>query len=145
MAASYLFSKDVGVYVDTSLTDTPDWKFVTCTTNKSLDLAIASIEKNNDCTGDFSGQLPSTVSWTMAIEGDANMTPDAGEVSAADLFTIAKSRAIKKWKFENGDSSYVRYGLAFLSGYSEAIATPEYLTFSGTLTGDGEIFDAIPS
>lgn len=145
MAAEYLFSKDVGVYVDMSDTLTPDWKFVTCTTSKSLDLAIASIEKNNDCTGDFVGNLPSTVSWTMAIEGDANMTPSAGEISAAELFTIATSREIRGWKFENGTSTYIRYGQAFLSSYSESIATPEYMTFSGSLTGDGQIYDAIPS
>lgn len=145
MAESYLFSKDVGVYVDMSATATPDWKFVTCTTSKSLDLAIASIEKNNDCTGDYVGNLPSTISWTMAIEGDANMTPAAGEVSAADLFTIATSRDIKGWKFVNGTSTYIRYGQAFLSSYSESIATPEYMTFSGTLTGDGQIYDSVPS
>lgn len=145
MAAEYQFSKDVGVYVDMSETGTPDWKYVTCTTSKSLDLAIASIEKNNDCTGDFTGQLPSTISWTMAVEGDANFNPEAEEISAAELFNIATSKEIRGWKFENGTSSYIRYGRAFLSSYSEAISTPDYMTFSGTLTGDGEIYDSIPS
>ena len=145
MAAEYLYSKDVGVYVDMSDTSVPDWKYVTCTTSKSLDLSVASIEKNNDCTGDFTGQLPSNISWTMAIDGDANFNPESEEISAAELFTVAKSRAIRNWKFESGDSSYVRYGRAFLSSYSESLSTPEYMSFSASLTGDGEIFDAIPS
>lgn len=145
MAAEYLFSKDVGVFFDMSATDTPDWKLVTCTTSKTVDMAIGTIEKNNDCTGDFVGNLPSTISWSFAIDGDANINPAVGEISYAELFEIAKSRAIKKIKLENGDSSYIRYGLAFISSYSESIATPEYMTFSATLTGDGELFDSIPS
>lgn len=146
MAAEYLFSKDVAVFVNMSDTETPDWKLVTCTTSKTVDLAIASIEKNNDCSGDFVGQLPSTVSWSFAIEGDANINPtDPEEISYAELFTIAKSRELRFWKLEKADDSYVRYGRGFLSSYSESIATPEYMTFSATLTGDGEIFDAIPS
>lgn len=146
MAAEYLFSKDVAVYVDMSDTVTPDWKLVTCTTSKTVDLAIGSIERNNDCTGDYVGNQPSTVSWSFAIEGDANLNPTAPEeISYAELFSIARNREVRDWKLENGDSSYVRYGEAFLSSYSESIATPEYMTFSATLTGNGEIFDAIPS
>lgn len=146
MAESYLFSKDVGVYVDMSDTETPDWRLVTCTTSKTVDLAIASIEKNNDCTGNFVGSQPSTVSWSFAIEGDANVTPtDPVEISYAELFSIAVNREVRNWKLENGDSSYVRYGEAFLSSYSESIATPEYMTFSATLTGNGQLYDAIPS
>lgn len=143
--AEYLFSKDVGIYLDVSLTTTPDWKLVTCTTSKALDIAVASIEKNNDCTGNFVDQLPSTVSWSMPIEGDANVNPAAGEVSAAELFDVAVSRAIKKWKFENGDSSYVRYGEGFLSAYNETLSTPDYLTFSATITGSGDILSAEPT
>ncbi len=145
MAAEYLFSKDVGVYANMGTEETPDWKFVTCTTSKTLDLAIETIERNNDCTGDFVANLPSTVSWSMAIEGDANMNPEASEISAAELFQIASDREVRFWKFESGDSSYIRYGKAFISSYSEPNTTPEYLTFSATLTGDGEIFDSIPS
>ena len=146
MAAEYLFSKDVAVFVDMSDTQIPDWRLVTCTTSKTVDLAIASIEKNNDCSGDFVGQLPSTVSWSFAIEGDANINPTAPEeISYAELFTIATQRELRNWKLEKADDSYVRYGRGFLSSYSESIATPEYMTFSATLTGDGQIYDAIPS
>lgn len=146
MAAEYLFSKDVAVFVDMSDTGTPDWKLVTCTTSKTVDLAIASIEKNNDCSGDYVGQLPSTVSWSFAIEGDANINPTAPEeISYAELFTIATQREMRNWKLEKADDSYVRYGRGFLSSYSESIATPEYMTFSATLTGDGQIYDSIPS
>lgn len=146
MAAEYLFSKDVSVWVDMSETETPDWKLVTCTTSKTVDLAIASIEKNNDCTGNYVGQLPSTVSWSFAIEGDANLNPTAPEeISYAELFSIASLREIRNWKLENGDSTYVRYGEGFLSSYSESIATPEYMTFSATLTGNGQLYDSIPS
>jgi hypothetical protein len=145
MAAEYLFSKDVGVYVDMSDNDTPDWKLVTCTTSKSLDIAIASIEKNNDCTGNYVGQLPSTISWSLPIEGDANVNPSAGEISAEELFVIATSRELRDWKLENGDSSYIRYGNGFISSYNEGISTPEYLTFSATITGNGEILNNIPS
>lgn len=145
MAASYIFGKLIGVYVDMSDTDTPDYKLVTCTTQKSFDLSVDTVDLNNDCTGDFSGALPTTVSWTMGIEGDANFNPELNEISAAELFAIAKGREIRDWKFENAESTYVRYGRAFLTGYSESATSTEYLTFSATLNGVGEIFDAVPS
>lgn len=145
MAASYIFGKLIGVYVDMSDTATPDFKLVTCTTQKSFDLSVDTVDLNNDCTGVFSGALPTTASWTMGVEGDANFNPELSEISAEELFTIAKEREIRNWKFENADSSYVRFGQAFLTGYSESATSTEYLTFSATLNGVGEIYSSIPS
>lgn len=146
MAETPLFSKDIAVFVNMSDTETPDWRLVTCTKSKTVDLAIGSIERNNDCSGDFVGNLPSTVSWSFAVEGDANLTPtDPIEISHEELFEMAKNREVRYWKLETGDSSYVRYGQAFLSSYSESITTPEYVSWSASLTGNGEVYSSIPS
>ena len=145
MAENYLFSKTVGVFVDMSDSESPNWELVTCTTSKSLEISVDGVDLNNDCTGDFSGALPSTVSWSMSIEGDADIDPSNGAISAAALFGIATNREIRNWKLESQDGNYIRYGRGFLSSYSESLTTPEYLSFSATLNGVGELFDAIPS
>lgn len=143
--ANEIYSKDLGVYVDVSETETPTWRLAVCTTTKSLSISTGSTELNNDCSGNFSRNLPSTVSWTMAFEGDTNSAPGVNEVSTNDLFSIATSREVRKWKIESGDLTYVRYGEAFISQMDEAASAPDYQTFSITLTGSGEILDSEPS
>lgn len=143
--ANELFSKDIGVYVDTSATATPVWKLAVCTSSKSLSISVGATEINNDCTGDFVRNLPSTASWSMSFEGDVNTAPGAAEVSAADLFEFTVSRAEKKFKFESLDESYVRYGDGFISQFDETATAPEYQTFSVSITGSGPISDAEPT
>jgi hypothetical protein len=143
--ANEIFSKSLGVYIDTSLTSTPAWKLAVCTSSKSLSVSVASTEINNDCTGDFVRNLPSTISWTMSFEGDVNKTPGANEISAEGIFDIVITRATKKFKIESLDSSYIRYGQGFISQFDETATAPEYQTYSVTITGSGPIDDAIPS
>jgi hypothetical protein len=143
--ANELFSKDIGVYVDTSATSTPAWKLAVCTSSKSLSISVGATEINNDCTGDFVRNLPSTASWSMSFEGDVNTNPGASEVSAEDIFGEGSSRDVKKFKFESLDSSYIRYGEGFISQFDETATAPEYQTFSVSITGSGPIDDAIPS
>ena len=143
--ANEIFSKSLGVYIDTSLTSTPAWKLAVCTSSKSLSVSVAYTEINNDCTGDFVRNLPSTISWTMSFEGDVNKTPGVNEISAEGIFDIVITRATKKFKIESLDSSYIRYGQGFISQFDETATAPEYQTYSVTITGSGPIDDAIPS
>jgi len=143
--ANELFSKDIGVYVDVSATATPSWKLAVCTSSKSLSISVGATEINNDCTGDFVRNLPSTASWTMSFEGDVNTDPGASEVSASDIFGYTIDRAEKKFKFESLDETYVRYGEGFISQFDETATAPEYQTFSVTITGSGPISDVEPT
>lgn len=143
--ANELFSKDIGVYVDVSATSTPSWKLAVCTSSKSLSISVGATEINNDCTGDFVRNLPSTASWTMSFEGDVNTDPGASEVSASDIFGYTVDRAEKKFKFESLDETYVRYGEGFISQFDETATAPEYQTFSVTITGSGPISDVEPT
>lgn len=142
--ANELFSKDIGVYVDTSTTATPVWKLAVCTSSKSLSISVGSTEINNDCTGDFVRNLPSTASWTMSFEGDVNTAPGGAEISAEGLFDITIAREVKKFKFESEDDSYIRYGLGFISQFDETATAPEYQTYSISITGSGPIDDVLP-
>jgi hypothetical protein len=141
--ANELFSKDIGVYVDTSATSTPAWKLAVCTSSKSLSISVGATEINNDCTGDFVENLPSTASWTMSFEGDVNTDPGVNEVSASDIFGYVVARDVKKFKFATADNSYLRYGEGFISQFDETATAPEYQTFSVTITGSGPIADTI--
>jgi hypothetical protein len=143
--ANELFSKDIGVYIDISATSTPSWKLAVCTSSKSLSISVGSTEINNDCTGDFVRNLPSTASWTMSFEGDVNTNPGVNEVSAEDIFGYTIARATRKFKFESLDASYIRYGEGFISQFDETATAPEYQTYSVTITGSGPIDDAVTS
>jgi hypothetical protein len=143
--ANELFSKDIGVYIDISATSTPSWKLAVCTSSKSLSISVGSTEINNDCTGDFVRNLPSTASWTMSFEGDVNTNPGASEVSAEDIFGYTISRSTRKFKFQSLDSSYIRYGEGFISQFDETATAPEYQTYSVSITGSGPIDDALPT
>ena len=140
-----LFSKNIGVYIDSSLTSTPSWKLAVCTSSKSLSISVGATEINNDCTGDFVQNLPSTASWTMSFEGDVNTSPGASEISAEGIFDIVIARTTKKFKFQSLDNSYIRYGQGFISQFDETATAPEYQTYSVTITGSGPIDDAIPT
>ncbi len=143
--ANELFSKDIGVYIDSSATSTPNWKLAVCTSSKSLSISVGATEINNDCTGDFVQNLPSTASWTMSFEGDVNTNPGASEISAEGIFDIVIARTTKKFKFQSLDNSYIRYGQGFISQFDETATAPEYQTYSVTITGSGPIDDAIPT
>ena len=143
--ANELFSKDIGVYIDISATSTPSWKLAVCTSSKSLSISVGSTEINNDCTGDFVRNLPSTASWTMSFEGDVNTAPGANEISSEGIFDIVIARETKKFKFESLDASYIRYGQGFISQFDETATAPEYQTYSVTITGSGAIDDAVPA
>jgi hypothetical protein len=143
--ANELFSKDIGVYIDISATSTPSWKLAVCTSSKSLSISVGSTEINNDCTGDFVRNLPSTASWTMSFEGDVNTSPGANEISSEGIFDIVIARSTKKFKFESLDASYIRYGQGFISQFDETATAPEYQTYSVTITGSGAIDDAVPA
>jgi hypothetical protein len=143
--ANELFSKNIGVYIDSSLTSTPSWKLAVCTSSKSLSISVGATEINNDCTGDFVQNLPSTASWTMSFEGDVNTAPGGSEISAEGIFDIVVARTTKKFKFQSLDNSYIRYGQGFISQFDETATAPEYQTYSVTITGSGPIDDAIPS
>jgi hypothetical protein len=143
--ANELFSKDIGVYIDISATSTPSWKLAVCTSSKSLSISVGSTEINNDCTGDFVRNLPSTASWTMSFEGDVNTNPGVNEVSAEDIFGYTIARATRKFKFESLDASYIRYGEGFISQFDETATAPEYQTYSVTITGSGPIDDTVTS
>jgi hypothetical protein len=143
--ANELFSKDIGVYIDISATSTPSWKLAVCTSSKSLSISVGSTEINNDCTGDFVRNLPSTASWTMSFEGDVNTNPGGSEVSAEDIFGYTIARSTRKFKFQSLDSSYIRYGEGFISQFDETATAPEYQTYSVSITGSGPIDDALPT
>lgn len=144
-ANNNIFSKDIGVYVDTSLTAVPSWKLAVCTTSKSLSVSVGSVAINNDCTGDAEVQLPSTYSWTMSFEGDVNTAPGVSELSAEQILGFTLARTVRKFKFESLDSTYVRYGLAMISQFDETASAPEYQTFSVSLLGSGDLLLAVPS
>jgi hypothetical protein len=143
--ANELFSKDIGVYIDSSATSTPNWKLAVCTSSKSLSISVGATEINNDCTGDFVRNLPSTASWTMSFEGDVNTVPGASEISSEGIFDIVIARTTKKFKFQSLDNSYIRYGEGFISQFDETATAPEYQTYSVSITGSGPIDDAIPT
>lgn len=138
------FSKDIGVYYSPTIV-APDWKRVICTNDKSLNFSVDNVEINNDCTGNYLRNLPSTVSWTMDVSGDASTSPTASEMSIEEIFDIATSRTVGYWKFETLDGTYYREGEGYISDYTEGATTPEYQTFDFTITSSGALSNVVPT
>lgn len=143
--ANELFSKDIGVYIDISTTASPTWRLAICTTSKALSVSVGSVSINNDCTGGVEVQLPSTYTWQMSFEGDVNTNPGASELSAEEILSFTLQRTVRKFKFESADDTYQRYGLGYISQFDETATTPEYQTFSVTVTGSGALALSVPS
>jgi hypothetical protein len=145
--ANELFSKSIGVYVNTAASGSPAaWKLAVCTSSKSLSVSVATTEINNDCTGGFVQNLPSTASWTMSFEGDVSTAPGVNEISAEGLFDMVILREEKQFKFATANNTtYLRYGKGIITQFDETATTPDYQTFSVTITGTGPIDDAEPA
>ena len=144
--ANERFSKDFGIYVDVSLTNTPSWKLAICTKSITVNTTVGSVTINNNCTGNAENLLPSTVVNTIDFDGDTNSSPGVNEVSSDQLFTMAQNRVVSKWKIQTLDNTYVRYAAAaFIGTFTETASVPQYQTFSTSLNISGPLLTAVPS
>lgn len=133
--ANEVYSKEVAVEVDMGYPSAADWKLAVCTTSKSLSDTTNTVTVNSDCEGTFVRQLPTDEQWTMSFEGYVNSNPGVDELSSNELIAVKKSRAVRPFRFRNGDDSYYREGIGFISQLDETGSVGEYLTFSITVTG----------
>jgi hypothetical protein len=110
-----------------------------------MNLTVDNVEINNDCTGNFVRNLPSTASWSFDVSGDANTDPGSDEMSIEAIFDLARNRTVGWWKFESLDETYLRIGEGYISDYTEGATTPEYQTFDLTISVSNELDSSVPS
>lgn len=114
-----------------------DYDTIVCLTSNSFSSDTNVIDGNSKCGSD---QSPGTQSETIDFEGQQYINPDAGTVSAADLYTLKKNQTTFGWKIFEEPSragSITKEGQGFLSSYSEDAGVDDYATFSGTITIKG--------
>lgn len=130
-----IYSKEVGVYIDMSATETPDWKLAVCLTSKGLSKTTNTTTINTDCEPDFVRQLPTDSQWSASFEGLINSNPTVDEVSVEALNLMQDNREVRKFKFESIDGLYYREGLGFISQLDENGTAGEYFNYSVAITG----------
>lgn len=111
------------------------YDMIICLTSNGLTISTDTINSSSKCgTSSSSGTSTNNVTF----EGNYMIAPDAGRISAAGLFTLAKNKTDFSWKMGpatpiSGDVVYNSIG--FISALS--ITYPEGVaTFSGTISSD---------
>lgn len=140
---AYVDSKDVLISVDLGTEGDPDWRKVACSTSDGLDMETDSVSISTKCNGGFATPHPGDLSWSFSNSSyvDKDKQGDAGFLDHDDLFDIWKDKEIRNWKIESldNDFTYIRIGEGFISSLGDSADQGDYLQFSLTVTGVGEL------
>jgi TP901-1 family phage major tail protein len=145
MAERFENGKDYLLFIKDG-TPTPAWLTLACLSTNGFEGSRDSIDTSSKCTGNWNTSIAGNASWTMSGDGNAigsDLLPS--EASFAKLFELYKSGATFPVKIAKVGGTYVRYGEAYISSYSETQANNEAFTFSVTLQGVGEPLSAEPA
>ena len=133
MAQREVQGKDVLLFIDPAGGTTYDT--IVCLTSNGLTLATNTINSSSKCGTSSS---PGTSTFDVPFEGNYMLDPDSGNISGADLFTLAKNKTNFSWKMGPAIpviDDIVYTGTGFLSGLT--ISYPDGVaTFSGTISCD---------
>lgn len=141
MADRFENGKDYLLFIKPEAT----WLTVACITTNGFEGTTDTIDGSSKCSDGWSGGAAGNKSWTMNADGnaiDAGLLPS--EASFKALFDLWKSGETVPIKIAKVGSTYVRYGEAYISSYSETQGNNEPFTFSATFQGVGEPGDAEP-
>lgn len=151
MADNFVNGTDYLLYIDTTTAlDAPladvdfpgDFKLAACLDDNGFDGSTDQIDTSSKCSGMFKSSLAGQIGWTMS----ANIKwikPGVGDtrLSNNDLFALWKAQT-RFWVAQfDTDEITVRFGVAYISSFSEASANNAVATASITLQGVGEIYD----
>jgi hypothetical protein len=117
------------------------WKTLACLTEKSFNGDTNSVSIVTDCNDGYENTLPGKKTWNMSFSGYANADPGANEGSYETTYDLWDERTVTEFRIRNNDNSYYREGKAWISNVSETTSAGDYLQFSGTITGNGAVYN----
>lgn len=118
------------------------FELVACLTDNSFEGTRDAIDTTSKCSGLFKDSMPGEIGWTFSGNGNA-ISIESGDdrLSHNALFQLWKN-GTTFWVAQFDDElESVRYGLAYITSFSEANPNNAAKTFSITLQGKGEVYD----
>jgi len=131
------------------------WKPVACLTSNGISESWDFAETVTKCDPGVTRRKPTTYSYEIPFEGVFTDTSGAGgdtaKASWETIKTIARAKTLTEYQIAllktdgteepNFDA---QYGTAYFSALDITGAEGEFITFSGTLLGDGDITEVDP-
>lgn len=112
---------------------------VGCLTSQSLSETIDFIQTCKRTEKGAISQLPQLYGYSIPFE--AVMAIGSSNLSYEDLKTIMRNRTRVDWSIINLDINEGDAGQAFIENLQLSANTQDFIKFTGTLTGYGEIVD----
>lgn len=131
------------------------WKPVACLTSNGISESWDFAETVTKCDPGVTRRKPTTYSYEIPFEGVFTDTSGAGgdtaKASWDTLKTLARAKTLTEYQIallrEDGTEEpnfAAQFGSAYFSALEITGAEGEFITFSGTLLGDGDITETDP-
>jgi hypothetical protein len=131
------------------------WKPVACLTSNGISESWDFAETVTKCDPGMTRRKPTTYSYEIPFEGVFTDTSGAGgdtaKASWDTIKGIARAKTLAEYQIallrDNGteDPNFAaQFGTAYFSALDITGAEGEFITFSGTLLGDGDITEVDP-
>jgi hypothetical protein len=131
------------------------WKPVACLTSNGISESWDFAETVTKCDPGVTRRKPTTYSYEIPFEGVFTDTSGAGgdtaKASWDTIKNLARAKALTEYQIallkENGTEEPnfdPQYGAAYFSALEITGAEGEFITFTGTMLGDGDITEVDP-
>jgi hypothetical protein len=131
------------------------WKPVACLTSNGISESWDFAETVTKCDPGVTRRKPTTYSYEIPFEGVFTDTSGAGgdtaKASWDTIKNLARAKTLTEYQIallkENGteDPNFnAQFGAAYFSALDITGAEGEFITFSGTMLGDGDITEVDP-
>lgn len=120
-----------------------NYRPVACLNSNGVDSSTAEQDVSNKCDGGKRKVIPGQGSWNMSLEGIATDLEDSEEGSYAnyqELIGLSVNKQVFFARITNEDQTTYREGKVFFTSYTETQPYEAPFTFSGSLSGSGELF-----
>lgn len=123
-------------------TDGITYKAVVCETSHTFNRERSTNSVETKCYGGIALVSVGALSGSIDFEGVFETAPSGTQVSANEVFGYIENASYLYWKMEDptGTGAYrYRQGRGYITTHSEVSAIGDLLTFSFTLTIDGQV------
>jgi predicted secreted protein len=139
----FVNGSDLLLFIDTSITSTPEWTAVAHTTSHTVDYSSETkdrVTKDISSNGKWKSKAVSGISATITCEG--LMIYDSDKLSYKTILAKMKAGQTVLLKFgfrEEAEGDTYEQGLFVISSISQTSPAGEDTTFSATFENSGEV------
>jgi hypothetical protein len=139
-----VLGRDVNLYLDTSLTATPNWEMVACITETNIDQSRTTIDASSKCgLNILAGQKNA---GTSNFKGFYITDPTVTQVSMNTIAALYDDGLKHHWKLSTvSGSDYYREFNGYLTTYNESSNFQEAVNFTGAISISGDVILVKPT